>query len=117
MDAKAAAGAFTGIALTIAGAATALFLTVGQAESAPAPQTTEIVTEYVDQYGNPVDLTTPTIASATAEELVSAAAYEGEVEEAEYEEDHEEEEEYEEYEDEDEEEYEEYEEYEEGDDD
>ncbi|MGI9614014.1 MAG: hypothetical protein ACR2QO_13985 [Acidimicrobiales bacterium] len=93
MDAKAAVGAVSGIALTIAGAATALFLTVGQAEPAPTAQSTEVVTEYVDQYGNPVDLSTATAAPAVADELVSAAGYEEAAygEEAEYEEAEEEE--------------------------
>lgn len=52
--AAAAAGA---VALTATGAVSALFLTVGQAGSpqlAEPAATTTIVTEYVDQNGNPI---------------------------------------------------------------
>ena len=55
MDTKAALGAAVGLTLTVAGAVSALLLTVGPldqpaATSEPAP----VVIEYVDQAGNPV---------------------------------------------------------------
>lgn len=58
MERSTALGAAGGVTLAIAGAATALVMTVGGLASAdpspdqPAPAA--VVTEYVDQYGNPV---------------------------------------------------------------
>ena len=68
METKAALGATGGIALTIAGATSALLLTVGQGsppENSGAPAA--VVTEYVDWFGNPID---PTAVSATTPEVI-----------------------------------------------
>lgn len=68
MDTKAALGAAGGIALTIAGATSALLLTVGQGsqpENSGSPAA--VVTEYVDQFGNPID---PTVVSAATPEVI-----------------------------------------------
>ena len=56
MDKTTAATTAGAIALTVAGGVSALFLTVNQATVAePAGAVTPaVVTEYVDQYGNPV---------------------------------------------------------------
>ena len=56
MDTKTALGAAGGIALTVVGAMSALALTfgVGPSSADQNPLTTTI--EYVDQYGNPIDL-------------------------------------------------------------
>lgn len=79
MPSRTALGAAAGLALTVAGGVSALLLTIGPVESSSAetvdtsnPTTatgTDVVVEYVDQYGNPVDLSdlraaTPGVASA-----------------------------------------------------
>jgi len=70
METKAALGAAGGIALTIAGATSALLLTVGQGSQpsdtgAPAA----VVTEYVDQFGNPIDPVS--VSPATPEVIIT----------------------------------------------
>jgi hypothetical protein len=68
MDTKTALGAAGGIALTIVGATSALLLTVGQGsppENTGAPAA--VVTEYVDQVGNPID---PPLAASVAPEVI-----------------------------------------------
>lgn len=66
MDTKTALGAAGGITLTVAGAVTALALTLGGGTSLlggadTAPPTSPVV-EVVDQHGNPVGLQAPTAA-------------------------------------------------------
>ena len=78
METKAALGAAGGIALTIAGATSALLLTVGQGaqpENSGAPAA--VVTEYVDQFGNPID---PTAVSATTPEVIITTGVDTQVE-------------------------------------
>lgn len=136
MERSTALGAAGGVTLAIAGAATALVMTVGGLATAdpssdqPAPAA--VVTEYVDQYGNPVadpaatgpaaiatapvievvDATTgapvPTVVTTPTEPSSPATGYAAEYSETEHEEEYEDGEEYE-----DEEEYEDDEEYEE----
>jgi hypothetical protein len=70
METKAALGAAGGIALTIAGATSALLLTVGQGsppENGGAPAA--VVTEYVDQFGNPIDPVS--VSPATPEVIIT----------------------------------------------
>ena len=55
MDTKAALGAAVGLTLTVAGAVSALLLTVGQVDQPAAPsEPAPVVIEYVDQAGNPI---------------------------------------------------------------
>lgn len=78
METKAALGAAGGIALTIAGATSALLLTVGQGsppENSGAPAA--VVTEYVDWFGNPID---PTAVSATTPEVIITTGVDTQVE-------------------------------------
>lgn len=71
MDTKTALGAAGGISLTIVGAVSALVLTLGGGASTvdQIPAKTPVI-EYVDQYGNPVDLQQP---AAAAPEIVITA--------------------------------------------
>lgn len=78
MDIKTALGAAGGIALTIAGATTALFLTVGQSPSAASPEPAAVVTEYVSADAvveTPVATMPLDVDSANSDELVAAAPY------------------------------------------
>ena len=103
MDTKTAIGAAGGISLTIVGAVSALVLTLGGGASTvdQIPANAPVV-EFVDQYGNPVDLqqpaaavpevviTTEPPASEPDTEMIAAPepdapAYEEEEEEEEYE--------------------------------
>lgn len=55
MNSRAALGAAAGVALTVAGGVSALFLTVAQATPQdPTTDQTAVTVEYVDQNGNPV---------------------------------------------------------------
>jgi len=60
MDKNAALGAGAGIALTVAGGVSALFLTIGQPGASPSTDTdvattdSAVAIEYVDQNGNPI---------------------------------------------------------------
>lgn len=57
MEARAALGAATALALTVTGGVSALFLTMGQASGTSSEPTSAdgvVAVEYVDQYGNPV---------------------------------------------------------------
>jgi hypothetical protein len=73
MDTKAALGAAGGIALTVAGGVSALLLTMGSSGASPAEVETDgdaIVTQYVDEHGNPIDAPTVADRSATPEVVV-----------------------------------------------
>lgn len=60
MDTKTALGAAGGIALTVIGAVSALALTFGVGPSSADQNPVNTTTiEYVDQYGNPIDLQQP----------------------------------------------------------
>lgn len=62
MDTKTALGVAGGISLTVVGAVSALVLTLGGGTSildGSNEQPSTPVVEYVDQYGNPVDLEQP----------------------------------------------------------
>ncbi len=62
MDTKTALGAAGGISLTVVGAVSALVLTLGGGTSildGSTNQPTSTVVQYIDQYGNPVDLQQP----------------------------------------------------------
>ncbi|MDW3176952.1 MAG: hypothetical protein R8J94_06170 [Acidimicrobiia bacterium] len=64
MDTKTALGAAGGISLTVVGAVSALVLTLGGGTSildGSNEQPSEPVVEYVDEYGNPVDLQQPDV--------------------------------------------------------
>ncbi len=64
MDTKTALGAAGGISLTVVGAVSALVLTLGGGTSildGSSEQPSEPVVEYVDEYGNPVDLQQPDV--------------------------------------------------------
>ena len=116
MDTKTALGAAGGISLTVVGAVSALVLTLGGGTSildGSTNQPSSTVVEYVDQYGNPVDLQQPAAlpevvvttdapaVKATATETMAAGpadpttfveveAYDDHAESDEYEGDHEE---------------------------
>ena len=63
---RSAVGLAGGIALAVTGGATALFLTVGAGADADSPTPEPVVvTEYVDQYGNPVAAPDDAVASST----------------------------------------------------
>lgn len=72
MDTKAALGAAGGIALTVAGGVSALLLTMGPSGASPAEvenEGTAVVTQYVDENGNPIDA--PSVAdTSTSPEVV-----------------------------------------------
>jgi hypothetical protein len=63
MDTKTALGAAGGISLTVAGAVSALVLTLGGGTSSidQIPSNGPVV-EYIDEYGNPIDLQQPAAA-------------------------------------------------------
>lgn len=81
MDRAKALTAAAALTLTVAGGVSALFLTVGLGAGSPDPEPstaaeTTIVTEYVDQYGNPVPAPTgePVAVVAEAAPLADTAA-------------------------------------------
>ena len=91
MEASTALTTAGAIGLTVAGGVSALFLTVNQGVVAePSDETTPVVTEYVDQYGNPLPVSdpgapivvpAPAVAAAPADEY--ALSYDEEHDEAE----------------------------------
>ena len=73
MDTKAALGAAGGIALTVAGGVSALLLAMGASGASPAevePVSDEVVTQYIDEAGNPIEAPTPAGTAATPEVVV-----------------------------------------------
>lgn len=76
METKAALGAAGGIALTVAGGVSALLLTMGPSGAAPAEVETDgdaVVTQYVDEAGNPIDAPAMADADAAPEVVVIGA--------------------------------------------
>jgi len=76
METKAALGAAGGIALTVAGGVSALLLTMGPSGAAPAAVETDgdaVVTQYVDEAGNPIDAPAMADADVSPEVVVIGA--------------------------------------------
>ncbi len=76
METKAALGAAGGIALTVAGGVSALLLTMGSSGAAPAEVENEgiaVITQYVDEAGNPIDAPAMADADAAPEVVVIGA--------------------------------------------
>ena len=97
MDRKEILATATALALSVTGGVSALFLTVGAADTAATPAATTEIVEYADAAGNPIAAasagvtTEPSTASAIGGNPADPApAYAASEEEEEEEEDHEE---------------------------